>query len=100
MDDLNCPYCNAGQDVCHDDGFGYEEGVRHEMQCSECEKYFVFNTSIIFLYEPERADCLNGKPHEMEKVRSSALDIWPDWKRCKHCDYEERGRYVEPEYLK
>jgi hypothetical protein len=61
--DLNCPYCDAGLEVCHDDGFGYMEGVKHEMQCGKCDKNFVFETSISFYYEPEKADCLNDENH-------------------------------------
>jgi len=95
--DINCPYCDAELEVCHDDGFGYAEDKRHEMDCGDCGKTFVFTTSIIFHYSPEKADCLNGEQHEMEKVCSSANDIWPDWKRCKNCDHEVRGRYVEKE---
>lgn len=66
MKDINCPYCEAGQDICHDDGFGREEGVKHEMQCDECEKYFTFTTSISFDYEAEKADCLNGSDHDFK----------------------------------
>jgi thiamine kinase-like enzyme len=53
MADLNCPYCDAELEVNHDDGFGYEEGVKHEMECGKCGKSFVFQTSISFYYEPE-----------------------------------------------
>lgn len=62
--DLECPYCEKELEVCHDDGFGYEEGVKHQMECSYCEKAFVFETSISFHYEPEKADCLNGEEHQ------------------------------------
>lgn len=64
--DLNCPYCDAGLEVCHDDGFGYEEDVKHEMECSHCGKQFIFKTSVVFHYEPEKADCLNDGKHEYE----------------------------------
>lgn len=97
MSDMECPYCGADQDVCHDDGFGYDESVKHEYQCSSCDKYFIFMTSISFHYEAEKADCLNGADHEMVEVCSSARNIWPDWKRCKHCEHEVRGQYVEPQ---
>lgn len=60
MSDMQCPYCGADQEVCHDDGNGYAEGVKHEHECSECEKTFVFETFISFDYEPSKADCLNG----------------------------------------
>lgn len=62
--DLECPYCEKGLEVCHDDGFGYEEGVKHQMECRYCEKSFVFETSISFYYEPEKADCLNDDKHD------------------------------------
>jgi hypothetical protein len=94
MSDLYCPYCDAGLEVCHDDGFGYEEDRAHEMYCSECDKNFVFYTTISFDYHPERADCLNGHPH-----------LFSDWKylwknddnfltteirRCRDCGHSER----------
>ena len=62
--DVRCPYCDAGLEICHDDGFGYEEGVKHQTQCSQCGKYFVFETSISFYYDPEKADCLNDGEHD------------------------------------
>lgn len=62
--DLECPYCEKELDVCHDDGFGYEEGVKHQMECGHCGKSFVFETSISFYYEPDRADCLNDGNHD------------------------------------
>jgi transposase-like protein len=86
MSDMQCPYCGAEQEVCHDDGHGYEENVRHEHQCTECEKTFVFETSVSFYYEPSKADCLNGAPHDLVLTKT-----WPkEYTRwcCKHCDYE------------
>ncbi len=85
MSDLECPYCEADLDVCHDDGFGYSEGVAHEMQCYECEKNFVFHTSISFYYEPKKADCLNGSPHRLKIMETSRSTIT----RCKDCEYEK-----------
>lgn len=66
MSDMNCPYCGAGNDVCHDDGHGYAEDVPHEHQCHECDKRFVFFTTISFYYEPCSADCLNTGSHIWE----------------------------------
>ena len=60
MYDVKCPYCGSEQYICHDDGQGYEEGEYHNQQCSDCEKYFVYTTSISYYYEAEEADCLNG----------------------------------------
>ena len=68
--DLECPYCGKELEVCHDDGFGYEEGVKHQMNCQHCGKSFVFETSISFYYEPERADCLNGSNHEWKSTNT------------------------------
>lgn len=62
--DIKCPYCEKELDINHDDGFGYEEGVKHKMECTHCEKSFVFETSISFYYEPEKADCLNNDKHD------------------------------------
>lgn len=62
--DIECPYCGHEQDICHDDGFGYQEDVKHEMECAQCEKSFVFTTCVSFSYEAEKADCLNGGDHD------------------------------------
>lgn len=75
MSDINCPYCNAEQEINHDDGYGYEEDRMHEQQCSECDKYFTFTTSISYYYSPEKADCLNDGDHTFK-----ATTTWP--KEC------------------
>ena len=91
-DDLKCPYCGQGQDVCHDDGFGYEESKAHEMECMECEKTFVFQTSISFDYSPSKAPCLNGSKHRLKSIGNKR---WPDGAYCLDCDFRDHGRYVE-----
>jgi len=70
MYDIKCPYCDAELEVCHDDGEGYAEDELHEMECNECDKSFVFTTSISFSYHPEKADCLNGKDHNFKKTHT------------------------------
>lgn len=95
MSDIECPYCGAEQNICNDDGHGLEEGVPHEEQCGECEKYFVFNTHISISYSAYKADCLNGKPHKYKPV-VHIPKYWPDWKRCKVCGDEVRGKHKEP----
>jgi hypothetical protein len=98
MSDLGCPYCETGLDICHDDGFGYEEGMAHEMECRECGKNFTFHTNISFSYWPEKADCLNGSPHPFRDWKK----LWEhkgkrtEWRQCKTCHYNER-RVVEAE---
>lgn len=68
--DLQCPYCEKELNVCHDDGFGYQEGVKHQMQCDGCNKYFVFETTISLYYEPEKADCLNDEKHDWKPSKT------------------------------
>ncbi|MCP5005353.1 MAG: hypothetical protein GY941_15670 [Planctomycetes bacterium] len=72
MYDINCPYCDHEHEICHDDGFGYKEGISHEDQCLNCEKYFTFSTSIVFYYEAFKADCLNGSGHTYKRSQT-----WP-----------------------
>ena len=65
MNDITCPYCGAEQDINHDDGYGYEEGVLHQQNCVECDKIFGFETSISFYYEATATPCLNDDaPHD------------------------------------
>jgi hypothetical protein len=102
MKDLNCPYCDAGLDVCHDDGFGYEEDRAHEMECDECGKNFVFHTLILFYYSPKKADCLNGSPHNFREWRAMWLnEEGGEHQRrgCKDCDHCEEMT-VKPEGAK
>ena len=87
MSDTNCPYCGADIEICHDDGFGHEEGVLHEYKCPECDKGFVFETSIVFYYEAHKADCLNDGEHKYEETHT-----WPrkyTRLRCADCGDEQ-----------
>lgn len=93
MSDLECPYCGEGNDICHDDGFGYEEDRAHEMECDHCGKSFVFHTSISFYYSPEKADCLNGAPHNFREWRTLWLnetDGEHQRRGCRDCDHVEQ----------
>lgn len=92
--DMECPYCGAEQEVNHDDGYGYAEGVKHEHTCSECGKVFVFETYISFSYEPFKADCLNGAEHNLR----FRIAIPREYSRmtCMDCDYE---RYATKEEI-
>lgn len=85
MSDLQCPYCGADQDVNHDDGRGYDGDVRHEQECRNCGKVFVFKTYISYSYVPHLADCLNGADHILQFRRS-----WPHKRSrmgCRDCGY-------------
>jgi DNA-directed RNA polymerase subunit RPC12/RpoP len=66
--DVDCPYCGAGIEICHDDGFGYAEDVLHEYECHACEKHFTFTTTITFYYEARKADCLNDGDHDYQET--------------------------------
>lgn len=66
MKDVTCPYCLHDQEICHDDGFGYEESTPHQQECPNCGKIFVFYTEISFYYEAFQADCLNGGEHDYQ----------------------------------
>lgn len=84
--DIDCPYCETPQDINHDDGNGYEEGVRHEQQCGHCNKNFIFTTSISYYYDVEKADCLNDLEHNFKP-----MNTWPKEctkMRCTTCDKE------------
>jgi hypothetical protein len=81
-----CPYCNSNVEINHDDGAGYAEDQVHQQECGNCEKTFVFTTSIIFYYDLNKVDCLNGAPHEFKPtmtVPRSASRM-----RCSTCDEE------------
>jgi hypothetical protein len=84
MSDLTCPYCGYEQEVCHDDGFGYSEDCRHEVECGGCGKQYVFTTAISFTYFPAKADCLNDGNHEW-KLSSTIPVRFSRWE-CQHCD--------------
>lgn len=93
MSDLTCPYCQHGFEVCHDDGFGYSEFERHEQECPECEKTFVFETCIHFSYSEHKADCLNGEQHKLEL--SSTYPKQFSKMICTDCDYSRQATEQE-----
>ena len=95
MSDIECPYCKAENNVCHDDGQGYEEDRRHEMECSHCGNGFVFMTSVLYLYTPYKADCLNGKDHNLKPSPSWP---YPDRVECVDC-WEQIDGDINPEML-
>ena len=88
--DVECPYCGAPQDINHDDGYGYEEEKVYEQECGNCHKTFAYQTDIIFFYDVNKADCLNGGEHRWKK-KNIFPKYWPDAKRCKDCGLEEWG---------
>ncbi len=87
-DDVKCPYCGKYQEINHDDGYGYKEDELHQQQCGNCDKYFVFTTSISFYYEAEKADCLNDDG-EHDFHPTSTYPKCCTRLRCSMCDEEK-----------
>lgn len=88
MNDVECPYCNKGQEINHDDGYGYKEDEVYQQQCDDCGKYFTYTTSIIFHYNTEKADCLNGGEHDY--VRRITCPREYTMMYCTMCDDERK----------
>lgn len=86
MADLECPYCNKEIDICHDDGFGYQEGVKHQYECHHCNKSFVFETSLSYYYEAEKAECLNNGAHDYQLTKTFPKEF--SKMRCSICGKE------------
>lgn len=83
--DIECPYCNEGQEINHDDGYGYSEFETHEQECGHCEKTFVYTTSISFDYDAAKADCLNGGVHVYEAICTAPIEYTK--MECKVCSH-------------
>lgn len=84
MRDVECPYCGEGNDICHEDGYGYEENELHNQECRSCEKIFTYQTKIFYNYDAYEADCLNGAEHNWKLTKT-----WPLFftkMRCSVCD--------------
>jgi hypothetical protein len=93
--DIECPYCGHQQDVCHDDGFAYEEDKAHEEVCGGCDKNFVFFTTIMFSYDGRKADCLNDGEHKLTPSRT--IPKWATHMSCSDCDFERPPTDAERE---
>lgn len=91
--DFRWPYCHEEIDICHDDGFGYDEGVLHEIDCDSCGKSFVFQTEISFHFEPKKADCLNDGNHEYKS--STTFPIEYTEMECIMCDKRRKPTDAE-----
>lgn len=92
-DDVECPYCGKGQEICHDDGYGYQEDRMHQQQCGECDKTFTYTTSISFYYDADKAPCLNEESDHDWKPTNTIPREWTRM-RCTWCE-EERAMTEE-----
>jgi len=88
MKDIECPYCETELEINHDDGFGYDEGVDHQMECDYCGKSFVFQTTINFYYEPAKADCLNDGVHDWKLTHTFPKEF--SNLKCTMCGVERK----------
>jgi len=93
MSDVKCPYCGEEQEINHDDGYGYTEDETFEQECVECEKTFVFTTSISFHYEAAKADCLNGAEHKYKPTHTYPKKYTR--MRCVDCGHERNPTNTE-----
>lgn len=84
--DTECPYCGEWQEICHDDGYGYEEAEVYSQVCGDCDKEFVYYTTPLFYYEAQKADCLNGAEHSYEATCTYPRKYTK--MRCKDCGDE------------
>lgn len=84
---VRCPYCDAKQEICHDDGCGYSEDQKHQQECVECDKLFIFETTIVLSYEASKADCLNGGRHDWQPTFTVPIERTRGY--CTIC-HEER----------
>lgn len=85
MSYVQCPYCKVENEINHDDGFGYEEDVEHELQCDSCNKSFIFLTSITYNFD---SYCGNYDDHELY----APFDNNSDFKMCKNCEFSIMDR--------
>lgn len=83
--DTECPYCGEDVEICHDDGYGYEESEIHQQECSACKKTFTFTTSISYYYETAEAPCLNGEPHKLRKINGFPEEYYKNKFECEWC---------------
>lgn len=94
--DVECPYCGAGQEINHDDGYGYNENELYNQECVHCGKCFSFTTAISFTHDAFKADCLNGGEHKWGPVNAFPK-YWPNWVRCSVCNEENKGEIDQKE---
>jgi len=87
--DIECPYCDAEQEIEHDDGIGYEEDTAHTQECGECGKTFVYYTSVSFYYKPYKAPCQNGEDHDWKVNTGHPGGYLSNFHTCSYCDKRE-----------
>lgn len=86
--DVECPYCGEGNEINHDDGYGYKEGEVYIQTCLNCDKIFTYTTSISFYYDAQQAPCQNGEDHDYKPMKGYPEEYYAGRQRCSWCDKE------------
>lgn len=87
-----CPYCKAKYGL---DGMRYEDEELKELQCDECNKYFICQVRVKAVFDT-MGDCeKNGQlPHNLKKGWSEHSPFTCIKCACEFYDWElEGGRY-------
>ena len=94
-----CPYCDADQEYCNDEGFGQDE--TWEEECTECGKTYLLTGRYVEEYSAARADCLNGGEHDYRPIKGYPEEWFIGKYRCRQCAREDhRGGHYFPEFKK
>ncbi len=88
--DVDCPYCGKGNDINHDDGYGYEEGELFSQECGDCGKTFAYSASMSWNHEAFEAPCLNGEPHKWKQCSGYPEEAFIGRFECPDCGREEK----------
>ncbi len=94
MSTADCPYCTCEIEICHDDGYGMDEGETYSSTCPHCEKGFVFTTCISVIHDAFPAPCQNGEPHKMEPILGAPAEFFAGKTRCRFCAIEQTDQEV------
>lgn len=84
-DDVECPYCGKWVEICHDDGYGYDENETFIQECSHCDKTFTYTTAISFHYDAQKAPCQNGESHNLKPMKGIPQELFVGKMRCEYC---------------
>ena len=95
MSDIECPYCEKGFDF-EGDPPGQDEQIEEE--CPHCEKSFLATAYWELSFSEEKADCLNGAPHNLrtESKWHSGISV-PEIK-CRVCgEVTQKREFIKKE---
>lgn len=85
--DVECPYCGAGQSIDDDDIFGFEDDDLRGQDCLQCGKTFAYQTFMTRWYRAQKADCWNGGEHEYFPAHTTCFEGLREIERCQICGH-------------